>query len=86
MNSVILAKTLKIEGFVCYDHLSRWPQAHVALNEWIEKVIYLIKICIHVLFETMVAISLVAVKITSTIYIILYILAKLISNDIISGA
>lgn len=37
LNSVILAKTLKIQGFVCYDHLSRWPQAHAVLNEWIDK-------------------------------------------------
>ena len=38
LNGVILGKTLTIKGFVCYDHFNRWHQAHVALNEWIEKV------------------------------------------------
>ena len=38
LNKVILGNTLKIQGFVVYDHLSEWPQAHAALNEWIEKV------------------------------------------------
>ena len=39
LNSMILANTLKIQGFMCYDHFSRWPQAHAVLNEWIDKVV-----------------------------------------------
>ena len=39
LNSLILANTLKIQGFMCYDHFSRWPQAHAVLNEWIDKVV-----------------------------------------------
>ena len=38
LNGVILGKTLTIKGFLCYDHFSRWHQAHEVLNEWIEKV------------------------------------------------
>ena len=39
LNSIILANTLKIQGFMCYDHFNRWPQAHAVLNEWIDKVV-----------------------------------------------
>ena len=40
LSGTILFKQLRVEGFIVRRWLKRWPEAFKQLNEWIEKVEY----------------------------------------------